>query len=143
MAVPVTLNFSSVLTRGLLSTLSLVLVPSTTAGWAHQVVFDTNRAWCARLPLLRTLFSEAKVICCVRNVAWVLMTLFLALPHAVIAVITGLALIPALMGSVENALRQALTSSREPDLSHMVDAATSLAAGLVGSVIEPTYGDSG
>jgi sulfotransferase len=36
------------------------------------VVFDTNRAWCARLPLLRALFPEAKVICCVRSVAWVL-----------------------------------------------------------------------
>jgi benzoate membrane transport protein len=33
-----------------------------------------------------------------------LVRLFLALPRAVIAVITGLALIPALMGSVENAL---------------------------------------
>ena len=37
-----------------------------------DVLFDTNRAWCARLPLLRTLFPEAKVICCMRNVAWVL-----------------------------------------------------------------------
>lgn len=36
------------------------------------VVFDTNRMWCARLPLLATLFPESKVICCVRNVAWVL-----------------------------------------------------------------------
>jgi benzoate membrane transport protein len=33
-----------------------------------------------------------------------LVRLFLALPHAVIAVITGLALIPALMGSMENML---------------------------------------
>ena len=33
-----------------------------------------------------------------------LVRLFLALPHAVIAVLTGLALIPALMGSVENML---------------------------------------
>jgi benzoate membrane transport protein len=33
-----------------------------------------------------------------------LVRLFLALPHAVIAVITGLALIPALTGSVENML---------------------------------------
>lgn len=38
----------------------------------REVVFDTNRAWCARLPLLRTLFPEARTICCVRNVAWVL-----------------------------------------------------------------------
>ena len=38
----------------------------------RQVLFDTNRAWCARLPLLRTLFPEARVICCVRSVAWVL-----------------------------------------------------------------------
>jgi sulfotransferase len=36
------------------------------------VVFDTNRAWCARLPLLATLFPTARVICCVRDVAWVL-----------------------------------------------------------------------
>jgi benzoate membrane transport protein len=34
----------------------------------------------------------------------VLVRLFFALPHAVIAVITGLALIPALVGSIENAL---------------------------------------
>ena len=38
----------------------------------RAVVFDTNRAWCARLPLLVTLFPDAKVICCVRDVAWVL-----------------------------------------------------------------------
>lgn len=38
----------------------------------RAVLFDTNRAWCARLPLLITLFPDAKVICCVRDVAWVL-----------------------------------------------------------------------
>jgi sulfotransferase len=36
------------------------------------VVFDTNRLWCARLPALLDLFPEAKVIACVRNVAWVM-----------------------------------------------------------------------
>ena len=36
------------------------------------VVFDTNRMWCARLPLIRELFPEAKVLCCVRNVAWIM-----------------------------------------------------------------------
>ncbi len=36
------------------------------------VVFDTNRLWCARLPALLDLFPEAKVIGCVRNVAWVM-----------------------------------------------------------------------
>src|SRR5690349_7557694 len=30
----------------------------------REVLFDTNRAWCARLPLLITLFPEAKVVCC-------------------------------------------------------------------------------
>jgi sulfotransferase len=39
---------------------------------APQVLFDTNRAWCARLPLLRALYPEARVICCVRDVAWVM-----------------------------------------------------------------------
>ncbi len=38
----------------------------------REVLFDTNRAWCARLPLLVSLFPEARVICCVRDVAWVL-----------------------------------------------------------------------
>src|SRR6476659_3924318 len=32
----------------------------------RNVVFDTSRTWCARLPLIRTLFPESKVICCVR-----------------------------------------------------------------------------
>jgi sulfotransferase len=34
-------------------------------------VFDTNRSWCARLPLLTSLFPEAKVICCVRDIPWI------------------------------------------------------------------------
>ena len=37
-----------------------------------RVIFDTNRAWCARLPALMRLFPEAKVICCVRSVAWIM-----------------------------------------------------------------------
>lgn len=36
------------------------------------VVFDTNRNWCARLPALGTLFPESKVICCVRDIAWIM-----------------------------------------------------------------------
>ncbi len=36
------------------------------------VIFDTNRQWCARLPALNELFPKAKVIACVRNVAWVM-----------------------------------------------------------------------
>ena len=37
-----------------------------------QVIFDTNRMWCAKLPALIDLFPETKVIACVRNVAWVM-----------------------------------------------------------------------
>lgn len=37
-----------------------------------DVIFDTNRMWCARMPLLQDLFPESKVIACVRNVAWVM-----------------------------------------------------------------------
>jgi hypothetical protein len=36
------------------------------------VVFDTNRGWTTKLPALVQLFPEAKVVCCVRNPAWVL-----------------------------------------------------------------------
>jgi sulfotransferase len=37
----------------------------------HQVVFDTNRQWTTKLPALIHLFPQAKMICCVRNLAWV------------------------------------------------------------------------
>ncbi len=35
-------------------------------------VFDTNRGWTARIELLASLFPQAKVICCVRHVPWIL-----------------------------------------------------------------------
>jgi sulfotransferase len=37
-----------------------------------NVVFDTNRVWCAKLPLIHDLFPDAKVIACVRDVSWVM-----------------------------------------------------------------------
>lgn len=37
-----------------------------------SVVFDTSRLWAARLPALADLFPDAKVICCVRDVGWVM-----------------------------------------------------------------------
>jgi sulfotransferase len=36
-----------------------------------HVVFDTNRLWCTKLPLLATLFPKARVICCVRDLPWI------------------------------------------------------------------------
>jgi len=42
------------------------------AGYAQPVIFDTNRAWTAQLPALMRLFPDAKIICCVRDVAWVM-----------------------------------------------------------------------
>ena len=40
----------------------------------HQepVIFDTNRAWTAQLPALMRVFPEAKVICLVRDVSWIM-----------------------------------------------------------------------
>lgn len=38
----------------------------------HPVIFDTNRQWTARLHQLVELFDDFKVICCVRNPAWVM-----------------------------------------------------------------------
>ncbi|WP_299022586.1 sulfotransferase [uncultured Photobacterium sp.] len=38
----------------------------------YEVIFDTNRIWTARLHQLNELFGDFKVICCVRNPAWVL-----------------------------------------------------------------------
>jgi sulfotransferase len=39
---------------------------------AAQVVFDTNRQWTTKLPALARLFPDAKIICCVRDPAWVI-----------------------------------------------------------------------
>jgi sulfotransferase len=37
-----------------------------------KVIFDTNRAWCARMPLLKTMYPDSKVIACVRHMPWVI-----------------------------------------------------------------------
>lgn len=36
------------------------------------VIFDTNRTWCAKMGTVLDIFPQAKVIACVRNVAWVM-----------------------------------------------------------------------
>ena len=36
-----------------------------------RIVFDTNRMWCARLPVIARLFPEAKIIACVREIGWI------------------------------------------------------------------------
>lgn len=38
----------------------------------REVLFDTNRMWTARLHQLVELFEDFKVICCVRNPAWIM-----------------------------------------------------------------------
>lgn len=38
----------------------------------NRVIFDTNRMWAAKLPAVIDLFPHAKIIACVRNVAWVM-----------------------------------------------------------------------
>ena len=37
-----------------------------------SVIFDTNRLWSAKMPALADLYPQAKVIACVRNVAWIM-----------------------------------------------------------------------
>jgi len=38
----------------------------------EQVIFDTNRLWCAKMPSIAATFPGAKVICCVRHVSWIM-----------------------------------------------------------------------
>ena len=38
----------------------------------RQLVFDTNRLWCARMDALAQLFPQARVIVCVRDLAWIM-----------------------------------------------------------------------
>ena len=37
-----------------------------------ELIFDTNREWCAHLSMLAKLFPQSKVICCLRSPAWIL-----------------------------------------------------------------------
>ena len=37
-----------------------------------SVIFDTNRSWCARMPLIQALYPESKVIACVRHMPWII-----------------------------------------------------------------------
>jgi len=38
----------------------------------NKLIFDTNRTWTAKLSLLSSLFPRSRVICCVREVPWVI-----------------------------------------------------------------------
>ena len=42
------------------------------AEFSRKVIFDTSRIWTARLHQLNELFDDFKVICCVRNPAWIM-----------------------------------------------------------------------
>src|SRR5689334_6573760 len=37
-----------------------------------ELIFDSNRWWCAMLPAVAAVLPRAKVVCCVRNPAWIL-----------------------------------------------------------------------
>lgn len=66
-------EFGPVLDRDTRRRMLRGLFDSYYAGHADKaVVFDTNRLWSARLPAVVDLFPEARVIACVRNVAWVM-----------------------------------------------------------------------
>jgi sulfotransferase len=39
---------------------------------ADRVVFDTNRRWTGKLAVIGELFPDARVICCVREVSWII-----------------------------------------------------------------------
>ncbi len=38
----------------------------------ERLVFDTNRMWCAKLPAITRLFPQARIICCVRAISWIM-----------------------------------------------------------------------
>lgn len=43
--------------------------------FTQEVIPDPNRLWCARFPRLLLLFPDAKILCTVRNVAWIMDTI--------------------------------------------------------------------
>jgi sulfotransferase len=42
------------------------------SGRPQQVIFDTNRSWCSKMPALGQLFPGARVIACVRDLPWII-----------------------------------------------------------------------
>ncbi len=67
-------EFGPVVTKDQRQRLSRGLFDSYYADHAgsKDVIFDTNRMWSAQMPALMDLFPGAKLIACVRNVAWVM-----------------------------------------------------------------------
>ena len=53
-------------------TICRALIDAYYADKTQPVLFDTNRHWTARLHQLVELFDDFKVICCVRNPAWIM-----------------------------------------------------------------------
>lgn len=39
---------------------------------SNEVAFDTNRGWTLMTPLVRDAFPQSKIICCVREIPWIL-----------------------------------------------------------------------
>jgi sulfotransferase len=37
-----------------------------------RAVFDTNRTWTGKIPLLTSLYPSARIICCVRDINWII-----------------------------------------------------------------------
>ena len=65
-------ELSTMVTPGQRATILKGLFDSYYGERREEVIFDTNRSWTAQLPALMQLFPDAKLICTVRNVAWVL-----------------------------------------------------------------------
>lgn len=66
-------EFGSVITQEQRRRLVRGLFDSYYADHADKaVIFDTNRGWSARMPAVMDQFPTAKVIACVRNVAWIM-----------------------------------------------------------------------
>jgi len=40
--------------------------------YTAEVIFDTSRTWCAKLPVLSELYPDFKIIACVRQVPWII-----------------------------------------------------------------------
>lgn len=38
----------------------------------EDVIFDTNRSWCAKMGVIHQLFPQARVIACVRDITWII-----------------------------------------------------------------------
>ena len=85
-----------------------------------EVIFDTSRAWCAHSTLIDTLYPNAKIIACVRDMPWIIDSIERLVdknvfqPSSIFNYLSGGTVYSRVVGYAFNALKQAFFGEHSP-----------------------------